>query len=522
MLSRLPEIESMGADVPGPLRRYRDAQLLSAVGFGVWWVLLSPAILATIGPKGVGGARIAYNAALFVVSPVAGGAVERGDALRLLTWSSLGRVVVYAAAPLLWAFVRQYDRVDYVFAPSFFALMAADGVFVALVNVASIDCGGTDLIAARLGLGAAVTDELRDQFNALHQLFLDGSMVVGAPAVAVALYVAATTSGDLPNQSLALLGALGAVMVVSFGVAVALYGAVGAAAPARTPNSDEPPAKGGLLRQMGGALRALPSDASYVASLDGRLLWRVFFLAIDTAVEDAVVAVVLPALANELACRPHGIATTGAAYAEHCDGEWRLRGGAYLSVIVAVGKIGGVLAGVVMHARAAEHQAQGDAHYRKLFKSSLLGGLSFLGVPAVALGAVPGLGRDGTYALICLATFGFFLLMTMPKIGFATLLQHMATASDAPGRVFGFTAAFIMVVDSLVVAGLSLCAPSATMKLSTFLWIAGGSVAAIGLFEGACGPRLVLGAKGDGPRPSLGADALGGDTLDTARPLINA
>ncbi|KAH8051501.1 hypothetical protein JL722_10673 [Aureococcus anophagefferens] len=89
----------MGADVPGPLRRYRDAQLLSAVGFGVWWVLLSPAILATIGPKGVGGARIAYNAALFVVSPVAGGAVERGDALRLLTWSSW-RVVVYAAAPL--------------------------------------------------------------------------------------------------------------------------------------------------------------------------------------------------------------------------------------------------------------------------------------------------------------------------------------------------------------------------------------------------------------------------------------
>ena len=141
---------------------------------------------------------------------------------------------------------------------------------------------------------------------------------------------------------------------------------------------------------------------------------------------------------------------------------------------------------------------------------------------AKVIGAVPGLGRDGTYALICLATFGFFLLMTMPKIGFATLLQHMATASDAPGRVFGFTAAFIMVVDSLVVAGLSLCAPSAAMKLSTFLWIAGGSVAAIGLFEGACGPRLVLGAKGDGPRPSLGADALGGDTLDTARPLINA
>ncbi|KAH8070029.1 hypothetical protein JL721_5573 [Aureococcus anophagefferens] len=275
----------MGADVPGPLRRYRDAQLLSAVGFGVCTIA------------------------------------------------------------------------NYVFAPSFFALMAADGVFVALVNVASIDCGGTDLIAARLGLGAAVTDELRDQFNALHQLFLAD----------------------------------------------------------------------------GRGAQALPSDASYVASLDGRLLWRVFFLAIDTAVEDAVVAVVLPALANELACHPHGIATTGAAYAEHCDGEWRLRGGAYLSVIVAVGKIGGVLAGVVMHARAAEHQAQGDAHYRKLFKSSLLGGLSFLGVPAVALGAVPGLGRDGTYALICLATFGFFLLMTMPKIGFATLLQHMATASDAPG-----------------------------------------------------------------------------------------
>ena len=104
------------------------------------------------------------------------------------------------------------------------------GPVPAIAASAGIVVGGmVHVTLAGLGLGAAVTDELRDQFNALHQLFLDGSMVVGAPAVAVALYVAATTSGDLPNQSLALLGALGAVMVVSFGVAVALYGVVGAA-----------------------------------------------------------------------------------------------------------------------------------------------------------------------------------------------------------------------------------------------------------------------------------------------------
>ena len=521
----------MGTAVPAPLARYRDAQLLSACAFGIWWVLLSPAVLATIGAKGVGGARIAYNAALFVVSPAAGGAVERGDVLRLLSRASAGRVVVYALAPLLWALVRQYDAWDRYYAPAFFALMAVDGVFVALVNVASIDCGGTDLVATRLGLGGDVTDELRDRFNALHQLALDGSMVVGAPAVALACFFVGMRGAR--NQSLALLAALGATIFVCFGGSVVLYGYVAATskeAPARAAEVEAgeevakaAPCCGGPCGAVAAALRALPADFGYVASLDARLLWRVFFLAVDTAVEDAVVAVVLPSLANQLACRPHEVATTGDAYAAHCEGEWRLRGGAFLAVFVAIGKLGGVAAGALSHGTAEANMARGDAHYRSLFKCALFAGLTFLAVPAVALEA--DLGRDATYALLCVAVFCFFFLMTLPKIGFATLLQHMACASDAPGRVFGFTASLVMIVDSLVVAGLSLCAPSPSFKLATSLWISAGFVAGVGVLEGTFGPRLVLGEDraggGDVGRVSLGGDA-DGAALDTAQPLINS
>lgn len=480
-------------ELPAPLMWYREAQLMSACAFGIWWVLLSPVILATLGPKGIAGARVSYNAALFLVSPAAGGAVERGDVLKMLIWPSLGRVVVYAALPALWILVRSRDSWEHYYSPLFFALMVIDGAFVALVNVASIDCGGTDLVAARLGLENRITDEIRDRFNSLHQLFLDGSMVLGAPVVAIACFVVAMRYHGHAGQALSLLLALGGTFLLCFGGSVVLYARLLAAAPSRTAPGD--PKAPGFISQAFAALGNLPADARYVAKLDPRLLWRVFFLAIDTAVEDAVIAVVLPTVANQLACRPNKIDVSG--YLHNCDGQWRLRGGVFLAVTVAVGKLGGVAAGVLMHKRAAAHAAEGDAHYRRLFRYALLAGLSFLGLPAVLLHLE--LGRIPTYALLCLVVLLFFFLMTLPKIGFATLLQNMACASEAPGRVFGFTASFVMVVDSLVVGGLSLCAPSerGVIKLATSLWISAGLVAGVGLFEGLFGPALVLGPASD-------------------------
>ena len=46
--------------------------------------------------------------------------------------------------------------------------------------------------------------------------------------------------------------------------------------------------------------------------------------------------------------------------------------------------------------------------------------------------------------LVYLASFLFFLFSTIPKIGFATLMQTLAAQADASGRIFGFVAAFLV------------------------------------------------------------------------------
>ncbi len=102
-------------------------------------------------------------------------------------------------------------------------------------------------------------------------------------------------------------------------------------------------------------------------------------------------------------------------------------------------------------------------------------------------------GYDSTVCLVLVyvSAFFFFFFSTVPKIGFATLMQSLAAQADASGRIFGFVAAFLTGMDSLVLMGMAVLFSS--YPLQHALWISCGCIAGHGVVELAFGPSLVLG-----------------------------
>lgn len=92
--------------------------------------------------------------------------------------------------------------------------------------------------------------------------------------------------------------------------------------------------------------------------------------------------------------------------------------------------------------------------------------------------------------LVFVAAFFFFLFSTAPKIGFATLMQSLAAEADASGRIFGFVAAFLTGMDSVVLMVFS--SVFAAVDLQQALWITSGCIVAHGVIEMLFGPSLVL------------------------------
>lgn len=148
-------------------------------------------ILALFGGSGylVGGTRICFNGALLICSPMAGGIAERTNIKKLLNKTVLFRGIIYVLAiPLAWVLMdsgllwAEHTPLHIAFFVVFLLLIFLDGIGVSFSNVADIDSGGVNLVAAQYGL--EIDDNVRNYFNSLHIMFFDLSMVVFNPLLA--------------------------------------------------------------------------------------------------------------------------------------------------------------------------------------------------------------------------------------------------------------------------------------------------------------------------------------------------
>ncbi|GBG29907.1 Hypothetical Protein FCC1311_061272 [Hondaea fermentalgiana] len=503
----------------GPVfRSYLVGQSAYGLRVSLWWVGLSPLMLALVGNENVLGAvRVAFNVALLVVSPFAGVLAGRMKLEKILTATTFGRGAIYVVLlPLLWLFFAAPFRV--VDSPTtLFVLVVVlcfiDGIQVALANVVDVDMGGTDILGAQKGL--TVTDAMRNKLNSVFHICFDTSFLVFTPSVALLAWYIGELAVDQGRskededalKSGVLVCTFAGVFLVTSLISLYCYiyglgGAPDAEGDYQVAPGDETELNEGANSAPANAQETAEEDSGILKSLwEGAVMtwstrpirWRLLFLGLEVAVEDAMVAVIV----------------TEYAFTSHYFGDGdATRTNLFTALIVAVGKVGAVVAGFFMHSCwAVPTKKKG---FRPLFASVLLASASVwllvvaYGLERSAPNDIHGKTAWISRVLVFLSVTLFFLLSTAPKIGFETLLQGMVTSVEKGEKIFGFVGPFISIVDSIVVMGISLafsmmkgnCSDGDFECQSSHFLSALSIIAAFylahGIFEALLGPRLML------------------------------
>ena len=509
------------------LRDFLFGQYANLFKFALWWTSLAPLTYALLDSStAVGIGRVVYNVTLCLLSPIGAIVAERFPARKLLSYSAITRLAVWCVLlPFLWSFLAGNSSAAYtVIYIGLTLMLAVDGVAVSMSNVLDIDVCGLDLVSSHYGI--AVDDETRSYYNSRAELFFSLSFIVFTPLMAWGgLALQAAVDSAIPSLSHAAVesGTLAIVFFLTFGCCAILqlyfYQRMPASAPQPSDPPAEPPVRSkrsysyttsrpgalaqGLInpseddlaqrdnlsddspsedylfpRGFAKQVHSIPHDLAeaFGILLDHRaVMWRLIFLGMEIAVEDAVIVVVIGHCAVSLPWMGENDA---------------VRGNVWCAMCVCCGKVGAAIGSYLMMKHfIAPTTMRG---FWSLFGLVALGSLTAVGFPLSHVLLEDGDISANTARGVFLATcFLFFLVTTLPKIGFMCLLQTMVSSIENGHRVFGFIAIIATLLDAGVI-----------MLLTTFfdiystswaLWLTVFFFAGHGLLELILGPWLVLG-----------------------------
>eukprot|EP00759_Apiculatamorpha_spiralis_P051899 PhF_6_TR5541/c0_g1_i1/m.7880 len=489
-MSGPPPAEEPPIIVHPSLRHFLYGQYGNLFKFALWWCALAPltySLLKTDEAIGVG--RIVYNSALCVLSPIGGIVAERVAPRKLLMSTTMGRFTIWCILlPLLW---WGMDKEWFGSNTSTFAYVALnvmlffDGVSVGFGCILDIDICGLDTMGAHHHID--IDDNLRNYFNTRNETFFAICFVILSPAMAVIGYFAREGLKGQPfwDNCEATSAIMVGIFVAGFLVAtiVSMYHYL------RIPGKPDPLALAamegqGLIQDSapppatstwGACMEAFGGlgEALTLIWRNGCIKWRLVFLALEIALEDAIIVVVAACIT---------------LHAPYFGNEDAVLANCWSAGLIACGKLGGVIASfIMMHYFQPPSDIQG---YRRLFYFVFFGAISTIGFPLSHM-----ISADKTYqnlgiALVFLTFFLFFFFSTLPKIGFMCLLQNLASQIEGGGRIFGFIAILVTIIDALVIMGMSVV--FRVYDVQTALWISFGIYAGHGVFELIVGPTLIL------------------------------
>jgi hypothetical protein len=476
-----------------------------------------------------------------------------------------------------------------------------DGVNVAFANVVDVDMGGVDLLAKQHGL--PVTDSLRIFFNTVHQMVFDASMVLFTPGMAFFSWYLADVLSSGSNAQSSILGDLsvrdattgGMVLVfagtflvmslvsmISYCCYIPSASSRAAARRQRLASLNAPLVGGGRGGSgegyaspgafIGGYEPVADDDDALVGGGDGdgadgqrvsccglladimsglRIMcanppvrWRILFVGLEVALEDAMVAVMLPeyALTEYDMCKgqndcvlplwfgPQHNGHAAVANASHhniynvynngttpssnprgnhsdnndivsADGA-PICASIWTALLIGFGKLAAVLAAGIFH--RCWTVPEKPSGYRPLFVLIFLSSASTVLLPLSRIAAEANYNAEARI-MIFAATFLFFLFSAPAKIGLETLLQGLAAdlAPDIQGKIFGVIGTAVTSIDALIVLAMTLvfgrlkrsCPVGSGCEehaLTTALWVASGIYIAHGVLELIIGPWLML------------------------------
>jgi hypothetical protein len=498
------------------LAGYKLGQLSSVVKLGVWWCFMGPLVLGVFrgDPYGVAGMRAAFNTGMFFVSPLAGLLTQRFSARALLTWTAATRGLVYGVVlPLLYVVLESgwvldaSEHLRALYYAIFLVLLLVDGCTMAVSNVVDLDCGGEEVVAAQYRL--RIPDAVRSAMRALHEGFFEGSMILLAPLVAACAYVAARAIDGASHEVsvVAVWAGLSAVFFVATFVSVSAYqcslrhasismarGGVSGAGASGSEGGGGDFARRACPEVSVAAIVLALADGFKVCAKNRAVWWRLVFLSLETAFEDLIISLLIAEFTTNGLERRRNYAL----------------GNLWCAGIVACGKVGAVLSARFMHrswettdasrspasagvAGSLTATSRGEptsAQYGPLFLYTFIGGVATLLLP-IALHLLDD--RDSRVASVLVAfasAFLYFFFSTPPKLGFSVLLQGLVAETDASGRVFAFVAAFLTVVDSVVL--LLGAVVFTSLRLQGAMWLVCCVFATLCLLQLLVGPRLIL------------------------------
>jgi hypothetical protein len=226
------------------------------------------------------------------------------------------------------------------------------------------------------------------------------------------------------------------------------------------------------------AIRSIPADlaASLKVIWDNPpILFRLVFLGLEIAFEDASIVVIAAQMGITLPWLGNKDAVAGNIWA---------------SIGVACGKMGGVVASILMI--RYYHPPENPSKYFPIFVLILISCLVIWIFPVVTdLERKGFISANVARAIFLIGFFTYFFMSTLPKLGLMSLLQSMVTQVENGPRVFGFIAIIATSFDALVIMLLSILFVNYTILNA--LWITAGVYTAHGVLELIFGPLLILG-----------------------------
>lgn len=530
------------------LKGYLFGQCANVVKSALWWTSFSPLIYALLRNQtdgnsrdsAIGAMRISFNVAMLLLSPIAGALIDKSDIRRVLLWSTIGRGVIWGILlPIAWLYFANQISVLY---PLLVAFSFVDGTAVAFANVVDIDMGGLDLLSKQHG--EQPDDALRSYFNTVHSIVFDASMVLFTPAMAfLSWYVAnaldASTIDGFSQRDSTTGGMVLVFACVFLIMTIASLIAYGCAIPSEPQynrdtrnsiqgdslfmplvdsddNNNETTKSNkvsccGLASDILDGLRTMCSNAP--------IRWRIIFVGLEVALEDAMVAVVIPeyALSEYDMCKgqhdcvlplwfgPESInnnnmngtspSTVSMDGAPICASIWT-------ALLIACGKLAAVLAAFAFH--KCWKIPTKPSGYRPLFAMIFLSSLSTLLFPWSRHLKQNGNSFDARIVVFA-ASFLFFMFSAPAKIGLETLLQGLA--SDLPGemqgKIFGVIGTAVTSIDAIIILAMTIlfghfkhaCPVGSDCEekgLTMALWFTSGIYILHGCLELILGPWLMV------------------------------
>jgi MFS family permease len=475
------------------LTGYLIGQCANVVKSALWWTSFSPLIYALLRNQtdgvsrdsAIGAMRIAFNLSMLLLSPIAGALIDRSDVRRVLLWSTVGRGVIWGfLLPVSWYYFSTQVSVLY---PLLVAFSFVDGTAVAFANVVDIDMGGLDLLSKQHG--EEPTDSLRSFFNTVHSIVFDVSMVLFTPAMAFLSWYIADVLNDSSSVDFSTRDSTTGGMVLVFALTflimtLASLIAYGCNIPSETErksqlhtplvnadrlndDSDENSGKQAAAVVSCCSLGSEICEGLSIMFSNPPIRWRILFVGLEVALEDAMVAVVIPeyALSEYDMCKGHdncvlplwfgpqhnnmenvtmiGNNSTSVDGAPICASIWT-------ALLIACGKLAAVFAAFIFHKYWKTPTK--PSGYRPLFILIFLSSISTLLFP---WSRHLKQNNDPVNARIMVfsASFLFFLFSAPAKIGLETLLQGLAAdlPGEIQGKIFGVIGTAVTSIDAIII-----------------------------------------------------------------------